>query len=68
MTITIHYLAVDGARATRRFRTIKEAQAYAHDRVGKHPEIGSYYAVSGGWRGPDHRGGLHPVRIIPAAP
>lgn len=28
-------------------KTVKGAQKYAHERVGAHPEIGGWYAVSG---------------------
>lgn len=45
--IKIKYQAVDGYREGKSFMSLKGAQKYAHDRVGAHPEMGSYYAVSG---------------------
>ena len=46
--ITTHYSAIDGFRARRTFKTLKGAQKYAQERVGKHPDIatGWGYAVS----------------------
>jgi hypothetical protein len=44
--ITVTYLAVDGTRDTRRYKTLRGAQARAHYWVGPHPDIGSFYAVS----------------------
>lgn len=45
--ITVTYSSIDGCRETRRYKRIKSARAYAHQMVGAHPEIGSWYAVSG---------------------
>ena len=46
--IVVSYSAVDGYRAPARvFATLAGARRYAHERVGRHPEIGSSYAVSG---------------------
>ena len=45
--IKVSYLACDGAKQTKTFSSIEAAQAFAHEWVGKHPEIGSSYAVSG---------------------
>jgi hypothetical protein len=44
--ITINYRSVDGYRLTRRYKTVKGARAFAVKWVGKHPDIGSSYAVS----------------------
>lgn len=44
--ITIYYRAVDGFRDRRNFKTLKGAQRYAQDRIGKYPGLGLGYAVS----------------------
>jgi hypothetical protein len=44
--IIVRYLAVDGYRQTRTFKTLAGARAYAQKWVGKFPELGSDYAVS----------------------
>lgn len=45
--IHILYTAVDGARISRSFKTLKGAKSFAHKWVGAYPEMGSHYAVSG---------------------
>lgn len=45
--IVVRYVSIDGWRATRRFKTLRGARAFAQRYVGAHPEIGSCYAVSG---------------------
>ena len=45
--ITVFYSSIDGYREKRSFKTLAGARKYAQHRVGKSPEIGSYYAVSG---------------------
>ncbi len=45
--IKVRYSAVDGFTQTRKFKTLAGAQKFASDRVGKTPEIGTRYAVSG---------------------
>lgn len=47
MIIKVKYSSVDGYRSTRPFKTLKGARKFAQDRVGKNPEMGSTYAVSG---------------------
>lgn len=44
--IRVAYTAIDGARETRSFKTLKGARAFAVRYVGAHPEFGSHYAVS----------------------
>ena len=44
--IKVRYSSVDSYRKTAKFKTLKGAQKFAQDWVGKHPEIGSTYAVS----------------------
>jgi len=43
---TVWYRAIDGARGMRCYKTFKGARAFAIERVGENPEIGSTYAVS----------------------
>ena len=45
--ITVCYLAVDGAKAWQTFDTIAKARSWAVEWVGRHPELGHHYAVSG---------------------
>ena len=45
--IKLKYSSVDGYRKTRSFKTLKGARAFAQHYVGKNPEMGSTYAVSG---------------------
>ena len=45
--IRVEYTAVDAARETKTFNDLDEARAFANGWIGKHPEIGSDYAVSG---------------------
>jgi hypothetical protein len=44
--IRVRYEAIDGYRKTKMFKLLKNARKYAHERVGEHPSLGSYYAVS----------------------
>lgn len=45
--IKVYYTACDGTRITRSFKTLKGARKFATDYVGKNPEMGRGYAVSG---------------------
>lgn len=45
-TIIVRYSSIDHFSETRRFATLAGAQAYAHRRIGPHPDQGSGYAVS----------------------
>jgi hypothetical protein len=45
--IKLRYSSIDGVRKTRTFQAIPAAHAYAAERVGAHPEMGSTYAISG---------------------
>lgn len=45
--IVIHHEAIDGAKGFKKFNDLKWARQEAQKWVGKHPEIGSTYAVSG---------------------
>ena len=45
--IKVSYRAVDGCRMTRSFATEAGASRWARKMVGDHPEMGSWYAVSG---------------------
>lgn len=44
--ITVAYRACDGAKKTRRFKTLRGAMKFAHDYIGEAPTIGGTYAVS----------------------
>lgn len=44
--IVVIYRSVDGVHRVKRFGTLPAAQAFAWHCVGKHPDIGSTYAVS----------------------
>ena len=45
--IKVWYSSVDGFAKSKSFKTLKGARKYAQSMVGKYPEMGSYYAVSG---------------------
>jgi len=47
MVIKVKYSSVDGGGKSRSFKSLKGARKFAQDWVGKNPEIGSTYAVSG---------------------
>jgi hypothetical protein len=49
MEIKVRYESIDsyGRGKSKTFTDLAKAQAYAQKWVGKHPEIGSGYAVSG---------------------
>jgi hypothetical protein len=47
MLIKVRYSSIDGCGTTRTFKSLEGATNYAQKWVGKHPEIGSSYAVSG---------------------
>jgi hypothetical protein len=44
--IKVIYSSVDGTRTVRSFSTLAGARRFARLGVGRHPEIGSTYAVS----------------------
>ena len=46
MPILLSYTAIDGHFIQRAFTSLHEAQAFATDRVGATPEVGTSYAVS----------------------
>ena len=46
MDIKVYYSSIDRFHETRRFKTLKGARKFAHLRVGAHPDLGSWYAVS----------------------
>jgi hypothetical protein len=45
--IKLYFSTIDGCRNVKRFKTLAGARKAAHERVGRYPEIGSTYAVSG---------------------
>ncbi len=46
-TIRLRYSSVDGHAEEKTFSSVADAQRFAHDWIGPHPEIGRGYAVSG---------------------
>lgn len=44
--IEVTYSSIDGCRMKKSFKTLSGAQKFAHEYVGQHPDLGSYYAVS----------------------
>lgn len=46
MKIRLYFSTIDNCRSVKTFKSLKGAQKAAWDRVGKHPEIGSNYAIS----------------------
>ena len=47
MTIKVHYSSVDRFSQSRTFKTLEGAQRFAQKWVGRTPELGMWYAVSG---------------------
>ncbi len=47
LDITVRYSSIDGCSKSRKFKSLKGAQAFAQRYVGKTPEMGGSYAVSG---------------------
>lgn len=47
VSIRVTYSTIDRFRKSQSFSTLKGAQAFAQKWVGKTPEMGGYYAVSG---------------------
>jgi hypothetical protein len=45
--IKLRYSSVDGCGKQKSFKSLKGARKYAQEMVGKNPEMGSRYAVSG---------------------
>lgn len=45
--IEVSYRSIDHYGETRRFKTLAGARRYAQRRIGPHPELGSFYAISG---------------------
>lgn len=44
--IKVYYATVDGYHQRREFRTLTSAQRFAQQRIGQHPDIGQWYAIS----------------------
>ncbi len=63
--ITIRYTSCDRVSETRRYLTLAGAQRYAHGRVGEHPELGGWYAVSGDGVGKVTVTGITLARLFP---
>ncbi len=45
--IVLNFMGVDGSRWTRRYKTLAGARKRAQYHLGKFPEMGSFYAISG---------------------
>lgn len=45
--IIVYYSSIDGCRETRKYKTLEGARRFAQEMIGRTPEMGSYYAVSG---------------------
>jgi hypothetical protein len=45
-TIKVHYSSIDHFSQTRSFKTLEGARKYAQKWVGRHPDLGGWYAVS----------------------
>ena len=45
--IKLRYSSCDGYRVTKSYKTLAGAQAYAHRMIGRFPETGMSYAISG---------------------
>jgi hypothetical protein len=44
--IRVVYTTSDHWRSVRRFNTLEAARMFAHEWVGRHPDVGRYYAAS----------------------
>jgi hypothetical protein len=64
--IKVRYSSVDRFSKTRSFKTIEGARKFAHAWVGRHPEIGSSYAVSGDGIGKVTAVGVTLAELFPA--
>lgn len=67
MDITVYYESLDRCSKTRKFKTLAGAQRFAQKWVGKHPEIGTTYAVSGDGIGKITVVGASLADLFPAA-
>ncbi len=47
MEIKVRYSTIDRFTETRKFKTLDGARKFAQNWIGRHPEIGGHYAVSG---------------------
>lgn len=66
--IKVNYSAVDGGRESRKFKSLAGAQKYAQHWIGRHPEIGSHYAVSGDGIGKIEVTGAALAELFPPEP
>ena len=65
--ITLRYIAIDGYRQTRRFKTLAGACKYAHERMGTHPNLGAWYAVTDDGVGTLYADGVTLEALFPPA-
>ena len=65
-TIRLRYSSVDGHDEEQAFSALTDAQRFAHDWIGPHPEIGRGYAVSGDGIGKIEARGISLAALFPA--
>jgi len=65
-TIRLRYSSVDGHAEEKTFSSVAEAQRFAHNWIGSHPEIGRGYAVSGDGIGKIEAKGITLAVLFPA--
>lgn len=63
----IYYSSIDGFERRLDTENLVEAQAFAQKWVGKHPEIGSSYAISGDGVGKIEADGVSLSQLFPEA-
>ncbi len=66
MDISVTYTSIDRCRETRKFKTLAGAQRFAQKMIGRAPEMGSYYAVSGDGIGKIEARGVFLHELFPA--
>ena len=64
--ILVYYSSIDHYRKTRKFKTLAGAQRFAQKMIGRTPEMGSFYAVSGDGVGKIEAVGVSLRELFPA--
>lgn len=65
--IKVRYSSVDRHSETREFDTIERAREYAQSWIGRHPEMGRGYAISGDGIGKIEVTGTNLATLFPEA-
>jgi hypothetical protein len=65
--IKVRYSTVDGFKKARTFKTLKGARDFAHHFLGKHPDLGTSYAISSDGIGKITVQGASLADLFPAA-